>query len=227
MDSESGPKPSASTSQPSTSDSSSAFERWRSWASEMAGIGLSTGTPSASRQARDIARCEKNKQWLIDNSPVVTFMLQHLALSGCRVPARNLICGPCNQTRAGGYDPERGAIILCASNFYSRRHMERTMAHELVHMYDDCKYNVNWSNLRHQACSEIRANSLSGDCRYASELARGVFGVTGQHQECVRRRAIGSLTANPLCPNEETARKVVNEVFDSCFKDTRPFDEVY
>ncbi|KAK0194905.1 peptidase M76 family-domain-containing protein [Armillaria mellea] len=193
-----------------TSDSSSAFERWRNWASETTGIGLTTGAPSTSRQARDIARCEKNKQWLIDN-----------------FTPRNLICGPCNQTRAGGYDPERGAIILCASNFYSRRHMERTMAHELVHMYDDCKFNVDWSNLRHQACSEIRANSLSGDCRYASELARGVFGVAGQHQECVRRRAVGSLAANPLCPNEETARKVVNEVFESCFKDTRPFDEVY
>ncbi|KAK0475558.1 peptidase M76 family-domain-containing protein [Armillaria novae-zelandiae] len=221
MDSESGPKPSTSTSEVTTSDSSSAFERWRNWASETTGIGLTTGAPSTSRQSRDITRCEKNKQWLIDNSPIVTFMLQHLALSGCRVPARNLICGPCNQTRAGGYDPERGAIILCASNFYSRRHMERTMAHELVHMYDDCKFNVDWR------VQEIRANSLSGDCRYASELARGVFGIAGQHQECVRRRAIGSLAANPLCPNEETARKVVNEVFESCFKDTRPFDEVY
>ena len=34
------------------------------------------------------------------------------------------------------------------------------------------------------------------------------------------------MAANPNCKDRETAEKVVNEVFDSCFKDTRPFDEV-
>lgn len=28
--------------------------------------------------------------------------------------------------------------------------------HELVHMYDHCKFKVDWSNLRHHACSEVR-----------------------------------------------------------------------
>ena len=31
---------------------------------------------------------------------------------------------------------------------------------------------------------------------------------------------------NPSCESEEMATKVVNEVWESCFKDTRPFDEV-
>lgn len=35
-----------------------------------------------------------------------------------------------------------------------------------------------------------------------------------------------SVAANPACPDAETAEKVVNEVWDSCFNDTRPFDEV-
>ncbi len=34
------------------------------------------------------------------------------------------------------------------------------------------------------------------------------------------------MAANPACPDAETAEKVVNEVWDSCFNDTRPFDEV-
>ena len=101
------------------------------------------------------------------------------------------------------------------------------MAHELIHMYDECRFNVDWNNLRHVACTEIRANNLSGDCRYLSELNRGIVSFAGQHQECVRRRAIESVTANEACPDEATARKVVNEVFESCFKDTRPFDEIY
>lgn len=38
--------------------------------------------------------------------------------------------------------------------------MEHTLTHELVHMYDHCKFDVDWSNLRHHACSEV---SLIGD----------------------------------------------------------------
>ena len=43
---------------------------------------------------------------------------------------------------------------------------------------------------------------------------------------CVRRRAVLSVRANPACPDEETAERAVNEVWESCFNDTRPFDEV-
>ena len=43
---------------------------------------------------------------------------------------------------------------------------------------------------------------------------------------CVRRRAIDSVVANPACPNEVAAERAVNEVWESCFNDTRPFDEV-
>ena len=35
-----------------------------------------------------------------------------------------------------------------------------------------------------------------------------------------------SVKANLACPNEAAADKAVNEVWESCFKDTRPFDEV-
>lgn len=45
-------------------------------------------------------------------------------------------------------------------------------------------------------------------------------------QACVRRRAAESVAENPACPNPATAERVVNEVWDSCFNDTRPFDEV-
>ena len=45
-------------------------------------------------------------------------------------------------------------------------------------------------------------------------------------QACVRRRAVMSVRANPACPDEATAERAVNEVWESCFNDTRPFDEV-
>jgi hypothetical protein len=33
--------------------------------------------------------------------------------------------------------------------------MENTMLHEMIHMFDHCRFNVNWLNLRHHACSEV------------------------------------------------------------------------
>ena len=44
-------------------------------------------------------------------------------------------------------------------------------------------------------------------------------------QACVRRRAIVSVAGNPACGSREEAEKAVNEVWESCFNDTRPFDE--
>ena len=45
-------------------------------------------------------------------------------------------------------------------------------------------------------------------------------------QACVRRRAVLSVMANPNCQDKESAERAVNEVWESCFNDTRPFDEV-
>ena len=31
------------------------------------------------------------------------------------------------------------------------------MIHEMIHMYDHCVFNVEWDNLRHHACSEVKS----------------------------------------------------------------------
>ncbi|KIY74054.1 hypothetical protein CYLTODRAFT_91974 [Cylindrobasidium torrendii FP15055 ss-10] len=203
-----------------------AFERFQQWANER----IQPPTDPAERakvDARNVERCESHKAHILDNSPIVVFLLQQLKLVGCKVPARNLVCTPCTGFMAGGYVPGRGGIVMCANHFYSQDHVERTLAHELVHMYDECRFKLDWENLRHHACTEIRANALSGDCRFFVETKRGFFNFAGHFQDCVRRRAIESVSKNDKCPNEETARRVVNEVLESCIKDTRPFDEIY
>jgi inner membrane protease ATP23 len=43
----------------------------------------------------------------------------------------------------------------------------------------------------------------------------------------VRSRAIKSVMSRPSCKDEAQAAKVVNEVWDSCFADTRPFEGIY
>jgi len=69
---------------------------------------------------------------------------------------------------------------------------------------------------------------LSGECRWTREtLQNGKWTLTQQFQNCVRRTAIQSMMARPTCRDDVHATKLVNEVWDSCFADTRPFDEVY
>ncbi|KAG8833940.1 Mitochondrial inner membrane protease atp23 [Serendipita sp. 399] len=110
------------------------------------------------------------------------------------------------------------------------------MAHEMIHMYDHAKFKADLTNLRHQACSEvefsgfqeqIRAANLSRDCSYRRNVHRGHwYKFTGHQRECVRMRAVASVVQNPACPNQAAAEQAVDEVWDSCIKDTRPFDEV-
>jgi len=101
-------------------------------------------------------------------------------------------------------------------------------ATEMIHVYDHLRFKVDWDDLRHAACSEIRASSLSGDCRFMKEFfGRGKYKVTMQHQECVRRRAMQSIMARPSCKDDVQAARVLNDVWGSCFGDTRPFDEIY
>lgn len=69
---------------------------------------------------------------------------------------------------------------------------------------------------------------LSGECRFTREFwTRSNWRVTEQFQECVRRRAVQSMMGRPWVKDDVQAVKTVNEVWDSCFSDTRPFDEVY
>jgi inner membrane protease ATP23 len=97
--------------------------------------------------------------------PAVVFMIQQLALvtgssssggsgGGVLTPA-HVVCAPCHQKLAGGFSPQHG-ILRCQDGFMNKRHMEDTLVHELVHMYDHAKFRVDWHNIRHHACSEVR-----------------------------------------------------------------------
>jgi hypothetical protein len=86
----------------------------------------------------------------------VQFMLKHLKLAGVDPTPAHFPCLPCDLTRSGGFSPDAGAVVLCQGNFLNKKHMEHTLVHELTHMYDHAVFKVDWSNLRHHACSEVR-----------------------------------------------------------------------
>ena len=75
---------------------------------------------------------------------------------------------------------------------------------------------------------QIRASNLSVESRCTKQILNNrVMAFTMHHQDCVRRRAVESVKNRPECNSDLQAVKAVNEVWDSCFRDTRPFDEIF
>jgi inner membrane protease ATP23 len=104
-----------------------------------------------------------------------------------------------------------------------------TLVHELIHSYDDARARIDWTNLVHHACTEIRAANLSGDCSFWRELNRSnisPLGISMAGQHCIRRRAQISVLMNPACPSNGVAEAAVDKAWSTCFADTAPFDRV-
>ncbi|KAF2198474.1 mitochondrial inner membrane protease-like protein ATP23 [Delitschia confertaspora ATCC 74209] len=175
----------------------------------------------------DCKRCEKHRDFLLQYSPIVHFMKGEIAKQGGELNSKNIICRRCPTDQTGGFTLQHG-ILLCANKLRDRSSVEDTLAHEMIHAWDYLKWKVDDNNLRHQACLEIRASTLSGECRFTREFfTRKQFKITEQLQSCVRRRATLSMLARPGVKDDVHAAKIVNEVWDSCFSDPRPFDEIY
>ncbi|KAF3938259.1 hypothetical protein ABW19_dt0205780 [Dactylella cylindrospora] len=173
-------------------------------------------------------RCEDNRDWLLKYSPIVRFMMEQVREVNGHLSHESIRCMQCSRNQAGGFHPKYG-ILLCQNKLRDRNHTEDTMAHEMIHAYDHLRFKVDWDNLKHLACSEIRASTLSGECRPWQEwTVRGQWKFLRQMEECVRRRATLSVSGHPKCNGDlEMAGEIVDQVFDSCYKDTRPFREVY
>ncbi|KAK2880045.1 Mitochondrial inner membrane protease atp23 [Arthroderma sp. PD_2] len=179
-------------------------------------------------EVADCKRCESQKEYLLNYSPIIRFLQDNIRQLGGDISSKNIYCRRCTARQGGGFDPEYG-IQICANAMNSQSQLEDTLAHEMVHAYDHLRFKLDWvDNLKHAACAEIRASSLSGECRWANEFfGRQEFKLANHHQDCVRRRAVMSVQARPACKNKEQALRVVDEVWESCFRDTRPFDEIY
>ncbi|KAK6387211.1 uncharacterized protein PV06_07614 [Exophiala oligosperma] len=176
----------------------------------------------------DCARCDTWRNELFRTSPVITYLNDNIRKLGGDLGPENIRCRTCSEKMLAGFDQQYG-IKICANRIESKSMMEDVLAHEMVHAYDHLRFKADQvGNLRHAACTEIRASNLSGECRWANEFfGNKIMSFTNHQQDCVRRRAINSVKARPGCKDEAHAEKVVNEVWDSCFRDTRPFDEVY
>ncbi|ESS68035.1 hypothetical protein TCDM_03185 [Trypanosoma cruzi Dm28c] len=99
--------------------------------------------------------------------------------------------------------------------------VERNLRHELIHAFDDTRGMIEASDCIHQACSEIRAARLSGDCFVGEELKRGRLDPLRSGMRCVKRRAILAVEKNPVCRG--FSERAVERVFQRCYSDYEPF----
>ncbi|KAJ2748119.1 Mitochondrial inner membrane protease atp23, partial [Coemansia nantahalensis] len=171
------------------------FDSWTRAIKNFTGLGLTPEEQTMRRLQQDFKRdltdcrlCEKWRDELLAASPSVRFMADHLKSSGVTVSGSEMPCMNCDEMRSGGFAPPN-QIQLCYNKLFGKGHMETTMVHEMIHAYDHANFNLDWANLEHHACTEIRAASLSGDCTWFQEFMRGNVGFLKHHQICVKRRA--------------------------------------
>lgn len=147
-----------------------------------------------------------------------------MAKAGCNVADHFFHAVNCDGAVSGGYMRGYG-IDVCSNQITTQDGVNQVVIHELIHAYDDCRAaNLAWENCAHHACSEIRAGHLSGDCHFKRELLRvGFHRLRGHGSECVKRRVMKSVMANPHC-SESVARDAMETVWDTCYNDTQPFD---
>ena len=115
-------------------------------------------------------------------------------------------------------------IYLCQEHVSGPKHANTILAHELIHAIDMCRAKMDpLRNCMQLACTEIRAENLSGECNMSWEFLRAKLnGFFGHGKDCVRRRAIDSVKANPNCTAK--AELYVDAAMERCYADTFPFE---
>lgn len=169
-------------------------------------------------------KCEKKAYECLKTSKLVQLMTAALKSSGCAIDMRRHIsCEVCDPSVTGGYDPLLNQIVLCENLNQSKGVIQGTLVHEMIHMFDYCRHNVDFTNIEHVACTEIRAANLA-HCSFLSAWIQGdasPINFKKQHQECVKNKAVASVLAVRNV-SEREAVIVVERVFPKCYYDLEP-----
>lgn len=90
-------------------------------------------------------------------------------------------------------------------------------------MFDYCRNHLDFKNIDHLACTEIRAANLA-HCSFLSAVANGdasFFNIKETHQDCVKSKALSSILAvRTVTANE--AIDAIERVFPKCYRDLEP-----
>mmetsp|Transcript_11518 Transcript_11518/g.43209 ORF Transcript_11518/g.43209 Transcript_11518/m.43209 type:complete len:230 (-) Transcript_11518:186-875(-) len=180
--------------------------------------------------------CLEQTQRILQTESPVFHLLESIREAGCQPPRIACVdCGKDKNRIMSGFDSDKNRLFLCfdsspvsTGNQNLRYEVYRmNIMHELVHAYDQCRANVDFSNLHHHACSEIRASALSSECNFKYERKTGntnVLNFAGHYRDCIKRRAATSVRENPnFNENHMDAMEIIEEKFDTCYNDIQPF----
>lgn len=176
------------------------------------------------REQSDRHKCEKRVWEMVQRNPLVKLMISALEKSGCPFDVgRHVACEVCDTTVTGGYDIANNQIVICQNMCRMDGLVAGVLTHEMIHMFDHCRHKLDFSNIEHLACTEIRAANLT-HCSYISAMSQGdasPIRIQERHQDCVRTKAAYSVEAVRHVGIAE-ARNIVNKVFPQCYADMEP-----
>lgn len=101
--------------------------------------------------------------------------------------------------------------------------VQGVLAHEFIHMFDYCRNDLDFKNIDHLACTEIRAANLT-HCSFMSALVQGdssIFAIKATHKNCVKSKALASVLAVRKVSLDE-AIESIERVFPKCYADLEP-----
>ncbi|CAN0471175.1 unnamed protein product, partial [Ectocarpus sp. 12 AP-2014] len=55
-------------------------------------------------------------------------------------------------------------VVLCSDKGVNQTMMDHTMAHELIHAYDQCRVKLDPTNCLHVACTEVHDAARDAPC---------------------------------------------------------------
>src|SRR5947207_9767112 len=117
------------------------FNHWTKTYSSLslASTADSVSSPSSGQSSeRQHRGCISLVNKLFETSPMIIFLHSELKKIGnCSPP---IYCAPCPQPVHGGFHPDMG-ITICENHIPSKRRMESTLAHEMIHAFDHCRFN--------------------------------------------------------------------------------------
>jgi hypothetical protein len=94
---------------------------------------------------------------------------------------------------------------VCQNVARSKGMVQGVLTHEMIHMFDYCRNALDFKNVDHLACTEVRAANLT-HCSFMSAWRQGdasPFRVQRQHQVCDKQ--LCSVNAFPSVPYIFTA----------------------
>ena len=179
------------------------------------------------KSAANINVCESNVIYNLEKMPMVKTLVGALEGIGCPIELeRHISCEICTPgtdvQHPGGYDEVNNQVFICANTCKNSGYVHGALVRGLLQMFDRCATNVNFKNVDHLACMEIRKANLAG-CNFMSYMSRvdANLSVKQEHSNCVKKVAVENMIKARFV-DKDVAIEAVDRVFNKCYSDLEP-----